>query len=183
MPMYKKSFFVLLVIALISTLVTYYRLNTQDNEIPLTNNTNIQTQIFTIYVTGEVNTPGVIQLSSDKTIADAVEACNGFTPLADKNKINLAQKITDGLQIIVPAKIAENNASTLNTTAENNALVNINTATKEQLDSLPGVGPSTAQKIIDYRQEHGAFQKIDDLKEIKGIGDAKFNKLKTKITI
>ena len=66
---------------------------------------------------------------------------------------------------------------------KSNDLVNINTATKEELDTLPGVGPATAEKILNYRQEHGNFQSIEDLKNVKGIGEAKFNKLQDKISI
>lgn len=179
MPMYKKSLFVLLFIAIIATGITYYRLNTQDNI--AINNTDITPQLITVYISGEVNNPGVIELSSDATLGDAIKQCNGFTPLADKNKLNLAQKLSDGMHIIITAQNNQNMIS--NDSDKNSTLININTATKDQLDSLPGVGPSTAQKIIDYRQEHGTYQSIEDLKQVKGIGEAKFNKLKDKITI
>ena len=192
MPMYKKSLLVLLVIALFSAGITYYRLNNQDidiidNEEELTDNT--PNSMITVYVSGEVNKPGLIQIDSNARISDAITACGNFTPLADKNAINLAQKLSDGTHIQVPTiKNSANTTSSTNNSSnspndKSNDLVNINTATKEELDTLPGVGPATAEKILNYRQEHGNFQSIEDLKNVKGIGEAKFNKLQDKISI
>lgn len=192
MPMYKKSLLVLLVIALFSAGITYYRLNNQDidiidNEEELTDNT--PNSIITVYVSGEVNKPGLIQIDSNARVSDAITACGNFTPLADKNAINLAQKLSDGTHIQVPTiKNSANTTSSTNNSSnspndKSNDLVNINTATKEELDTLPGVGPATAEKILNYRQEHGNFQSIEDLKNVKGIGEAKFNKLQDKISI
>ena len=192
MPMYKKSLLVLLVIALFSAGITYYRLNNQDidiidNEEELTDNT--PNSMITVYVSGEVNKPGLIQIDSNARVSDAITACGNFTPLADKNAINLAQKLSDGTHIQVPTiKNSANTTSSTNNSSnspndKSNDLVNINTATKEELDTLPGVGPATAEKILNYRQEHGNFQSIEDLKNVKGIGEAKFNKLQNKISI
>ena len=191
MPMYKKSLLVLLVIALFSAGITYYRLNNQDidiidNEEELTDNT--PNSMITVYVSGEVNKPGLIQIDSNARVSDAITACGNFTPLADKNAINLAQKLSDGTHIQVPTiKNSANTTSSTNNSSnspndKSNDLVNINTATKEELDTLPGVGPATAEKILNYRQEHGNFQSIEDLKNVKGIGEAKFNKLQDKIS-
>ena len=190
--MYKKSLLVLLVIALFSAGITYYRLNNQDidiidNEEELTDNT--PNSMITVYVSGEVNKPGLIQIDSNARVSDAITACGNFTPLADKNAINLAQKLSDGTHIQVPTiKNSANTTSSTNNSSnspndKSNDLVNINTATKEELDTLPGVGPATAEKILNYRQEHGNFQSIEDLKNVKGIGEAKFNKLQDKISI
>ena len=192
MPMYKKSLLVLLVIALFSAGITYYRLNNQDidiidNEEELTDNT--PNSMITVYVSGEVNKPGLIQIDSNARVSDAITACGNFTPLADKNAINLAQKLSDGTHIQVPTiKNSANTTSSTNNSSnspndKSNDLVNINTATKEELDTLPGVGPATAEKILNYRQEHGNFQSIEGLKNVKGIGEAKFNKLQDKISI
>ena len=192
MPMYKKSLLVLLVIALFSAGITYYRLNNLDidiidNEEELTDNT--PNSMITVYVSGEVNKPGLIQIDSNARVSDAITACGNFTPLADKNAINLAQKLSDGTHIQVPTiKNSANTTSSTNNSSnspndKSNDLVNINTATKEELDTLPGVGPATAEKILNYRQEHGNFQSIEELKNVKGIGEAKFNKLQDKISI
>ena len=196
MPMYKKSLLILLIIALFSAGITYYRLNNQDidiidNEEELTANTNTTNSksMITVYVSGEVNKPGLIQIDSNARVSDAITACGNFTPLADKNAINLAQKLSDGIHIQVPTiKNSANTASATNNSSnspndKSNDLININTATKEELDTLPGIGPATAEKILNYRQEHGNFQSIEDLKNVKGIGEAKFNKLQDKISI
>ena len=178
MPMYKKSLLVLFCIALFASVSTFYYLYTQEDTTPIiTDNMQTQTQdkqedtTITVYVSGEVNSPGLVELPSDSRIADAIKACGDFTPLADKTKINLAQKLTDGMQIQVSSKTPVNNSNE----------ININTATKEDLDTLPGIGPATAQKIIDYRQEHGNFSSIEDIKNVKGIGEAKFSKMQDKI--
>lgn len=111
---------------------------------------------ITVYVSGEVNSSGLVELPSDSRIADAIKACGDFTPLADKTKINLAQKLTDGMQIQVSSKTPVNNSNeqvndTNSNIPNNNSssnLININTATKEDLDTLPGIGPATAQKSL-----------------------------------
>lgn len=196
MPMYKKSLLVLFCIALFASVSTFYYLYTQEDTTPIIID-NTQTQIqnkqedatITVYVSGEVNSPGLVELPSDSRIADAIKACGDFTPLADKAKINLAQKLTDGMQIQVSSKTPINNSNeqindTNSNSPNNNSssnLININTATKEDLDTLPGIGPATAQKIIDYRQEHGNFSSIEDIKNVKGIGEAKFSKMQDKI--
>ena len=177
MPMYKKSLLVLFCIALFASVSTFYYLYTQEDT------------TITVYVSGEVNSSGLVELPSDSRIADAIKACGDFTPLADKTKINLAQKLTDGMQIQVSSKTPVNNSNeqvndTNSNIPNNNSssnLININTATKEDLDTLPGIGPATAQKIIDYRQEHGNFSSIEDIKNVKGIGEAKFSKMQDKI--
>ena len=196
MPMYKKSLLVLFCIALFASVSTFYYLYTQEDTTPIiTDNTQTQIQdkqedtTITVYVSGEVNSPGLVELPSDSRIADAIKACGDFTPLADKAKINLAQKLTDGMQIQVSSKapvinsneqVNDTNSNSPNNNSSSN-LININTATKEDLDTLPGIGPATAQKIIDYRQEHGNFSSIEDIKNVKGIGEAKFSKMQDKI--
>ena len=114
---------------------------------------------------------------------------NSETPSSDYTQ-ELAQKLTDGMQIQVSSKTPVNNSNeqvndtNSNIPSNNNSssnLININTATKEDLDTLPGIGPATAQKIIDYRQEHGNFSSIEDIKNVKGIGEAKFSKMQDKI--
>lgn len=196
MPMYKKSLLVLFCIALFASISTFYYLYTQEDTTPIiTDNMQTQTQdkqedtTITVYVSGEVNSPGLVELPIDSRIADAIKACGDFTPLADKAKINLAQKLTDGMQIQVSSKapvinsneqVNDTNSNSPNNNSSSN-LININTATKEDLDTLPGIGPATAQKIIDYRQEHGNFSSIEDIKNVKGIGEAKFSKMQDKI--
>ena len=149
-----------------------------------------------IHVIGEVNEPGVVKLEEGSRIIDAINSAGGKTEEADLSKINLAYIVEDGTQIYIP-RINENiNSLELisadagqgivleNPTSEIfQGKVNINTANKEKLVTLPGIGETTAQKIIEYREQNGKFKEITDLKNINGIGEAKYENLKDKITV
>ena len=146
---------------------------------------------LTVYVTGAVNQPGVVTVATGARVADAVNACGGLSPEADAEAINMAQAVKDGQQIRVPAKGAQKAANGTTTakaggsasSADTSGLVNINTADEKALDTLPGVGPATEQKIIEYRENEGAFQSPEDIMKVRGIGKAKYEKMKDKITI
>lgn len=153
-----------------------------------------------IDIKGEVNVPGVVSLKQGDRIIDAISAAGGNTENADLSRINLAYVVEDGSQIYIP-KIGENTneiefvtkdagdekiLTTNNGTNKNfkdTAKVNINTAGVEKLMTLTGIGEVMAQKIVNYREENGKFQKIEDLKNVSGIGESKFNNIKDKITI
>jgi competence protein ComEA len=143
-----------------------------------------------VYVSGAVARPDVYELSPDSIVKDAIEAAGGPTGEADLNRINLARRVHDEEQIYVPQKgeesppVSPSSGSSLpSSSSQGDGQVNINTATVEELDTLPGVGPSIAQRIIDYRTTNGPFQSIEDIKNVSGIGDATFEKLKDKITV
>lgn len=156
---------------------------------------------ITIYISGEVNSPGVVELNSDDRLADGISLCGGLTENANLNAINLAIKIKDESHYIIPKigdeivsnEVKENdNPNTkekgLNNEEnenqnDNEKKVNINTANITELDSLPGFGEVTAQKIIDYRNENSKFNDIEEIKNIKGIGDKKFNDVKEYICV
>lgn len=151
-----------------------------------------------VHVIGEVKKPGVIKLKEGARIIDAINKCGGQTEEADLSKINLAYVLDDGSQIYIP-RVKEDiqNTTIMKTEAGNNVIVNnvtqgddeksirvnLNTATLEKLMTLPGVGESTAQKIIEYRNKNKKFKTIDELKSVSGIGDAKFNSLKDYIYV
>ena len=157
-----------------------------------------ETEKIAIHVTGEVKKEGLIYLPLGSRVADAIKAAGGETKEADLSKINLAYILQDGEKIYVPNEndniaeyitkengnniILEENKTSNNIKGENDK-VNINTATLNELDSLPGIGPSTAQKIIDYREKNGNFEKIEDLQNVKGIGNAKYEEIKNKIIV
>ena len=145
---------------------------------------NTQDMIY-IYVCGEVKKPGVYQVSLDQRVSDAIRKAGGFTKKADRIALNLAEKVTDGQQILVPAIGAHNEGSqqTAGTASVKENLININTAGKEELMSLPGIGESRAESILTYRNEHGAFSKIEDIMNISGIKEAAFGKIKDKIKV
>lgn len=143
-----------------------------------------------VYVCGAVKAPGIVRVPAGARVTDALELAGGPSARAELTAVNLAAKVSDGEQIVVPARgqsapavAATAGAATVAGPAVPAAPVNINTATAEQLDALVGVGPATAQKIIDYRVANGPFKTIDDIKNVSGIGDAKFAAMKDNITV
>ena len=181
----------------------------QENELEVENETNEinvdeenSEKIATIkvHVSGAVKNEGVYELEEDARIADAIEKAGGVTDIANMKNVNLASKLEDGMKIYIPKQgedVLENNLeensnnkeTTLGGSGTNSNVgnekgkININKATKEELDTLPGIGESTAQKIIKYREEHGSFKNIEELKEVKGIGDAKYEEIKDLVDI
>lgn len=135
-----------------------------------------------VYVCGEVANPGVYELESESRIGDALEAAGGMTEEAADTWLNLAEHMRDGQKIEVPSR---ERAEELAREAEQQegGLVNLNTATAEQLMSLTGVGQSKAEDILNYREEHGGFQTIEELMQIPGIKERVFEKIKDQITV
>jgi competence protein ComEA len=133
--------------------------------------------VVVVDVVGAVRRPGLYKLAEGARIADAVSRAGGPTRKADLALINLAAPLADGEQVVVPKR---GEASPGSTAAGGPATgpVHLSTATLEQLDSLPGIGPVTAQKILDYRQKHGAFGSVDELDAISGIGPARLETLR-----
>jgi competence protein ComEA len=143
-----------------------------------------------VHVAGAVQRPGVYRMRDGERIQDAVRRAGGARRGADLNAINLAAKVADGQQVVVPRRVAgaaQSGTSVPGTAAEagtqSQPPVSLNTATAEQLDTLDGVGPATAQKILDWRREHGGFRSIDDLGEVPGIGPKKLAALRTKVQL
>ena len=133
-----------------------------------------------IDVAGAVRRPGLYRLAQGARVADALRRAGGATPRADLSLVNLAQLVSDGEQVIVPRRGASAAAAAGGSAGEPPATgpVHLNSATVEQLDTLPGVGPVTAQKIVDYRAKHGAFTSVDELDAIPGIGPARLDQLR-----
>ncbi|WP_072525151.1 helix-hairpin-helix domain-containing protein [Clostridium sp. Marseille-P3244] len=148
-----------------------------------------QTESVYVYVCGEVKSPGVYELKSDARVFQAIQLAGGMTEEAALDAVNQARTVTDGEQIYVPT-IAEAEAQgtgvgegTSITGADGNKKININTAGKEELMTLTGIGEAKALSILTYREEHGAFGSIEELMEIEGIKEGVFNKIKEDITI
>ncbi|MGN1310360.1 MAG: helix-hairpin-helix domain-containing protein [Clostridia bacterium] len=149
--------------------------------------------IIILHITGAVKNPGIVQIEEGARLIDAIEAAGGTTENADTSKINLAYILSDGQKIYIPSFLdekienyVEDNVGEniiIENTNSNMNLVNINTATQTELETLTGIGPSLALKIINYRKENGKFKTIEDIKNVSGIGDSKFEAIKNEICV
>jgi competence protein ComEA len=135
-----------------------------------------------VHVVGAVRRPGLYRLREGSRIADAVTRAGGATRKADMSLVNLAAPVSDGVQVVVPrraaAAAAQGGAAAASPATAPTGPVQLSTATLEQLDALPGIGPVTAQKILDYRQENGGFASVDELDAVPGIGPARMEELR-----
>lgn len=143
-----------------------------------------------VYVCGEVNDPGVYHLPNKSRVCDAIESAGGMTDDAGRDFWNLASEVYDGQMIYVPTKEEVESGSVPKPDTENagvssgdSSKININTASKEELMTLAGIGESKADNIIKYRQENGSFSAVEDLTNVSGIGESIFNKIKDSITV
>ena len=172
MPLYKKSLLILLALlgaVLIGATYGYYR---EQDAIALDAATTEHVEPLrkvTVYVSGEVKKPGLVTLDEDKRVADAVNAAGGVIETADVDHINMAAHLEDGMKVRVPRQA--------------DGKINLNTATEKELQELPGIGPAMSARIVEYRESNGAFQSIDDIKKVRGIGASKFEKLKDRVTL
>jgi competence protein ComEA len=133
-----------------------------------------------VHVVGAVRRPGLYRLTDGSRVADALRRAGGAMPVADLSAVNLAAPVADGTQVVVPARAPEGAAGGEGEASAGGlgGPVHLNTATLEELDELPGVGPVTAQKIVEWREKHGAFASVDDLDAIPGIGPARLEQLR-----
>lgn len=141
---------------------------------------------FPVYISGAVERPGVVLVTSESWLELAIAECGGLTAEADSRRVNLAQPLKNGQMIYVPAKgeeIPDAAGTDINASSgmENKGKININTATAVELDALPGIGPATAEKIIQFRENQGGFSEIEDIMQIPGIKEAKFFEIKDHI--
>ncbi len=150
-----------------------------------------------VHVTGAVSKPGVYPLAPGARLQEAIEAAGGIVEVGDLAGLNLAMKLSDGDRVEVPflpptrtptaspgsTAVEAPQTQPSGAQAERNGLININLATQSQLETLPGIGPATAQKIIAYREDHGPFEIISDIVNVSGIGPATYDKIKDSITV
>ncbi len=166
------------------TFEEYENINFED-ENSIYENSIEEFENITIHITGEVKYPGVVVLKNGARIVDAIEAAGGETEEADLNKLNLAYILNDGEKIYVPNKNDMNSEEILENQQgdDKQSSININTATVKELTELPGIGEATANKIIEYRKQNGKFETIEELKNVAGIGNSKFENIKDKIKV
>ncbi|WP_326828584.1 ComEA family DNA-binding protein [Streptosporangium sp. NBC_01810] len=137
---------------------------------------------LTVHVTGKVRRPGVITLPGGSRVADAVRAAGGVRGAAATGSLNLARRLVDGEQIVVGSAVAA--APALVDPADPaTAAVDLNTATAEQLDRLPGVGEVLARRITEYRAAHGGFRTVEQLRDVSGIGDRKYAEMRDRVRV
>jgi len=152
-----------------------------------------------VYISGAVNKPGILRVPAGSRVVDVVDSAGGFAPGADPTKVNLAKVVKDGVHVNVPIgtvptakstgtnpNISSRQSQPISSTRNSSGgseMVNINYAGKNELDKLPGIGPSLADRIVEYRQENGSFRDLGELKNVPGIGEAKFNQIKDKISL
>lgn len=200
MKNFKKIIFLSIIVGVLGIYLVYHYVTNSSSEyieeniyIETNNQTEEKNKIF-LHITGEVNSPGIIEIDEGARLVDVIEAAGGFTENADINKINLAYLVKDGQKINIPnvnsvdtnSYITENMGENIiieDITSSSTNLVNINTATQTELETLTGIGPSTALKIIKYREENGKFKTIEEIKNVAGIGDSKFEAIKDEICV
>jgi competence protein ComEA len=141
-----------------------------------------------VHVAGWVHHPGVYRLHQGDRVVDAIEAAGGARAGADLTVLNLAAPLSDGEQVLVGrrgggAGLVSGTSSGSGSGSAGGGLVNINTAGLEELESLPGIGPSLGQRIIDYREQHGPFHSVDDLDDVSGIGEKTLEDLRPLVTV
>lgn len=168
--------------------------STNDIDYSIYNNDS-NTSNIVVYICGAVKENKVVTLKENSRICDAIHAAGGLTSNADLTTINLAYILEDGEKIYIPKKgetiqtdstysnSPNSSYSNYSSSSLKDNKININKATQTELETIPGIGPSTALKIINYREENGKFKKIEDIKSVSGIGDSKYEKIKNYISI
>lgn len=172
-----------------------------EESVPLQNQeisqpTEVVQQTMMVHVTGQVKKSGIVELPVGSRIIDAICLAGGKTEKADLDKVNLAYPLKDGQKIYIPSvDEKEEKKEYITSGSGNNVIiedrniegamqkVNINHASQTELQELPGIGPSLAAQILVYRNENGSFKQVEDLQNVKGIGDAKFQKIKDLVTV
>lgn len=211
MPMYKKVMGVLGIILLLVVGISFYDYQQSSQAVDLStlssdNKDTVSERQVAVYVTGEVAKPGVVYVPWEGRVGDAINQCGGLLPTADSSQVNMAATVKDGMEIRVKGKVISKDGNMGNSVNQSSVegsvagkvsktsspeqgknasgeMVNINTADVEGLKKLKGIGPAMAQRIIDYREANGSFQAPEDIMQVKGIGKAKYAKLKEQIAI
>ena len=181
-PNQKRGLLVISALLLIISFFIVVRGNAQPPEVKMSSPVIVQEVEIFVDVAGAVNKPGVFSLSGKSRVIDAIKAAGDSAPGADLSTINLARIVSDGEQIYVDSASTYRSSGSVKKNVRVGP-INLNRATKSQLDTLDGIGPVIAQRIIDYRKVNGPFLTIDDIQKVSGIGTAKFAQIKSKIQV
>jgi competence protein ComEA len=181
-PNQKRGLLVISALLLIISFFIVVRGNAQPPEVKMSSPVIVQEVEIFVDVAGAVNKPGVYSLSGKSRVIDAIKAAGDSAPGADLSTINLARIVSDGEQIYVDSASTYRSSGSVKKNVRVGP-INLNRATKSQLDTLDGIGPVIAQRIIDYRKVNGPFLTIDDIQKVSGIGTAKFAQIKSKIQV
>ena len=202
----KKNFVIIIIIIILAisyVAINYFTKDDTSTDINILENMEISEEkenrenLVVVHITGAVNKPGIVKLKEGSRIEDAIEAAGGLNEDSDITNVNLAYILEDGTKIKIPTiddmknnkdsnYIIENSGSGVIISEENeisNTIININKANQTELETLPGIGPSLADRIINYREEKGKFSKIEDIKNVTGIGDSKYSNIKDLIKV
>ena len=183
----KYKTYIVIALILISSIIYIILQNIEDKSKITINDNEIQLQSredkIAVYITGEVKNPGVYYIDVNWRLDDLIKECGGLTEDADLSEINLAEKLNDSDKIDIPKIVLEESIETDNeTTSENEGLININKASKEELKTLNGIGDTLADNIIEYREKN-KFDTIEDILNVNGIGESKFENIKEYICV
>ena len=205
----KKNLIITITVVIICIVYWIYNKNTSYNESNLESNIlevasntddkdnkDVDENIIMVHIIGGVAKPGVVKIKEGGRIEDAIEAAGGLTEDSDISNVNLAYVLDDGVKVKIPTIDDESKETEETYISEDSgknvilqedekvgSIVNINKATQTELETLPGIGPSLADRIISYREQNGKFKKIEDIKNVAGIGDSKFENIKDFIKV
>ena len=183
--------------------------NTPENTEENGNTTQEEQGMIVVHVSGAVNKEGIVELEENSRISDAIDKAEGLKENANTKNINLAFRLEDGMKIYIPTieetaeemaqentndktqnyvtssggVVQEESSTSTSSEEQKTGKININTATQTELETLPGIGPATSLKIVNYRKENGNFQSIEQIKEVSGIGNAKYENIKDLICV
>ena len=186
----KQKFAVAAILAVVIVAALFFIFDGAEEEIQVAQELPAPKKIA-VYVSGQVKTPAVVTLEDTGNLraVDAVNAVGGLTELADAEFVNLAEPVFDGQHIHIPTKeiflqeITSASPAKSGSFAQAGNLININTASESELQPIRGIGPVIAGRIVEYRQQNGAFQSIDEIKKVRGIGTKTFEKMRDTITV
>jgi competence protein ComEA len=181
-PIQKRALLAMSAVVVVLSIFIVIRGNTDEITPPPVVVEQVQAPQIFVDVTGAVNSPGVYTLTASSRVIDAIKAAGGSAAGADLSTINLARVLADGEQIYVDAAIT-NSKGVRVSSPKRSGPININRATAGEFDSLDGIGPVIANRIVTYRKTHGPFITVEDLQKVSGIGAAKFAQIKSKIRV